>query len=83
MAVGPEHNSGNVGENRMTGKIISGLVAACLMVGVGSAFAWDAASQKNAEAAIAEFLRAEVAPPQSDAGRGVQRQGGTFHRGNR
>jgi lipid-binding SYLF domain-containing protein len=64
MAVGPEHNSGNVGEKRMTGKIISGLVAACLMVGVGSAFAWDAASQKNAEAAIAEFKRAD---PDMDA----------------
>ena len=59
MAVGPDHNHGNVGEKRMTGKIISGLVAACLMVGVGSAFAWDAASQKNAEAAIAEFKRAD------------------------
>jgi lipid-binding SYLF domain-containing protein len=44
----------------MTGKIISGLVAAYLMVvGVGTAFAWDAASQKNAEAAIAEFKRAD------------------------
>ena len=48
----------------MTRKIISGLVAACLMVGVGTAFAWDAASQKNAEAAIAEFKRAD---PDMDA----------------
>jgi len=48
----------------MTGRIISGLVAACLMVGIGSAFAWDAASQKNAEAAIAEFKRAD---PDMDA----------------
>ena len=48
----------------MTGKIISSLVAACLMVGVGPAFAWDAASQKNAEATIAEFKRAD---PDMDA----------------
>jgi lipid-binding SYLF domain-containing protein len=64
MAVEPEHNYGNVGENRMTRKIISSLVAACLMVGVGPAFAWDAASQKNAEATIAEFKRAD---PDMDA----------------
>ena len=48
----------------MTRKIISSLVAACLMVGVGPAFAWDAASQKNAEATIAEFKRAD---PDMDA----------------
>jgi lipid-binding SYLF domain-containing protein len=64
MAAVSERNHGNVGEKRMMGKIISGLVAACLMVGVGSAFAWDAASQKNAEAAIAEFKRAD---PDMDA----------------
>ena len=43
----------------MTGKIISSLVAACLMVGVGTAFAWDAEGEKNAQAAIAEFKRAD------------------------
>ena len=43
----------------MTGKIISGLVAACLMIGVGTAFAWDAEGEKNAQAAIAEFKRAD------------------------
>ena len=48
----------------MIGRIISGLVAVCLMVGIGPAFAWDAASQKNAEAAIAEFKRAD---PSMDA----------------
>jgi lipid-binding SYLF domain-containing protein len=48
----------------MTRKIISSLVAACLMVGVGPALAWDTASQKNAEATIAEFKRAD---PSMDA----------------
>jgi lipid-binding SYLF domain-containing protein len=48
----------------MIGRIISGLVAVCLMVGIGPAFAWDAASQKNAEATIAEFKRAD---PSMDA----------------
>lgn len=48
----------------MMGRIISGLVAACLMVGVGTAFAWDAEGEKNAQAAIAEFKRAD---PSMDA----------------
>jgi len=48
----------------MTGKLISGLVAACLVVGVGTAFAWDAAGERKAMAAIAEFKRAD---PSMDA----------------
>ena len=48
----------------MTGRIISGLVAACLMVGIGSAFAWDAEGEKNAQAAITEFKRVD---PDMDA----------------
>ena len=48
----------------MMGRIISGLVAACLMVGIGTAFAWDAEGEKNAQAAIAEFKRAD---PSMDA----------------
>lgn len=43
----------------MTGKFISGLVAACLIAGAGTAFAWDAAGEKNALAAIAEFKTAD------------------------
>lgn len=43
----------------MIGKLISGVVAACLMVVVGAAFAWDAEGEKNAMAAIAEFKRAD------------------------
>jgi lipid-binding SYLF domain-containing protein len=43
----------------MMGKLISGLVAACLLVGIGTAFAWDAEGEKNAMAAIAEFKRAD------------------------
>ena len=43
----------------MTGKFISGLVAACLIVGAGTAFAWDAAGEKKANEAIAEFKRAD------------------------
>jgi lipid-binding SYLF domain-containing protein len=43
----------------MTGKLVSSLVAVCLFVGIGSAFAWDAAGEKNAMAAIAEFKRAD------------------------
>ena len=53
-----------IGENRMIGKLISGVVAVCLMVGVGTAFAWDAEGEKNAQAAIAEFKRAD---PSMDA----------------
>ncbi len=48
----------------MTGKFISALVAACLVVGVGTAFGWDAAGEKKAMAAIAEFKRAD---PSMDA----------------
>ncbi len=55
---------GNVGENRMTGKFISGLVAACLVVVAGTAFGWDAAGEKKAMAAIAEFKKAD---PSMDA----------------
>lgn len=43
----------------MTGKLISSLVAACLIAGAGAAFAWDAAGEKNALAAIAEFKTAD------------------------
>jgi len=43
----------------MTGKLISSLVAACVIVGAGTAFAWDAAGEKNALAAIAEFKTAD------------------------
>jgi len=48
----------------MTGKLISGLVAACLIVVAGAAFAWDAAGEKKALAAIAEFKQAD---PSMDA----------------
>lgn len=43
----------------MTGKLISSLVAASLILGIGTAFAWDAAGEKNALAAIAEFKTAD------------------------
>jgi len=43
----------------MTRKLLSGLVAVCLLVVAGTALAWDAAAEKNAEAAIAEFKRAD------------------------
>jgi lipid-binding SYLF domain-containing protein len=43
----------------MTGKLIPSLVAACLIVGAGTAFGWDAAGEKKALAAIAEFKRAD------------------------
>ena len=43
----------------MMGKLMSGLFAACLLVGVGTAFAWDPGSEKEALAAIAEFKRAD------------------------
>src|SRR5215471_16363763 len=42
----------------MNGKFVASLAAAYLVV-AGTAFAWDAAAQKNAEAAIAEFKRAD------------------------
>ena len=40
-------------------KLVSSLFAACLVVGVGTAFGWDAAGEKNSLAAIAEFKRAD------------------------
>ena len=43
----------------MTRKLIAGLAAALMMVGVGAAFAYDAAGEKNALAAIAEFKTAD------------------------
>jgi lipid-binding SYLF domain-containing protein len=44
----------------MTGKLISGLVAACLVVFVGTAASgWDAEGEKNALAAIEEFKKAD------------------------
>jgi lipid-binding SYLF domain-containing protein len=43
----------------MTRKFVAGLAAALLIVGVGTAFAWDAAGEKNALAAIAEFKSAD------------------------
>jgi lipid-binding SYLF domain-containing protein len=57
-------NLETLGENRMMGKLISGLAAAVLLVGVGTAFAWDAAGEKNAMVAIAEFKKAD---PSMDA----------------
>jgi len=48
----------------MTGKLISSLVAACLILGAGTALGWDPAGEKNAQAAIAEFKRAD---PSMDA----------------
>ncbi len=43
----------------MTGKLVSSFVAACLVVVAGTAFGWDAAGEKMAMAAIAEFKRAD------------------------
>ena len=43
----------------MTGKLVASLVAACLIVVAGAAFGWDAAGEKKAMAAIAEFKRAD------------------------
>src|SRR5215471_3705678 len=54
-----EINLASEGEKRMMRKLIAGLFAACLLVGVGTAFAWDAEGEKNAQAAIAEFKRAD------------------------
>ena len=48
----------------MTRKFIAGLVAVFLVVGVGTAFGWDAAGEKKAEAAIAEFKKTD---PSMDA----------------
>ena len=43
----------------MTRKLITGLAAALMIIGVGAAFAYDAAGEKNALAAIAEFKNAD------------------------
>ena len=43
----------------MMGKLMSGLFAVGLLVGVGTAFAWDPANEKEALATIAEFKRAD------------------------
>jgi lipid-binding SYLF domain-containing protein len=43
----------------MTRKLITGLAAALMFIGVGAAFAYDAAGEKNALAAIAEFKNAD------------------------
>jgi lipid-binding SYLF domain-containing protein len=43
----------------MTGKLISALVVACLLVVGAAASAWDAEGEKNALAAIEEFKRAD------------------------
>ena len=48
----------------MTGKLVASFVAACLIVVAGAAFGWDAAGEKKALAAIAEFKRAD---PSMDA----------------
>ena len=48
----------------MTRKLIAGFAAALMIVGVGVAFAYDAAGEKNALAAIAEF---KTADPSLDA----------------
>ncbi len=48
----------------MTRKLIAGFAAALMIVGVGAAFAYDAAGEKNALAAIAEF---KTADPSLDA----------------
>jgi lipid-binding SYLF domain-containing protein len=59
VAAGAPHPMGKRSEeNRMSGKFVSSLVAAYLVV-MGTAFAWDAAGEKNAIAAIAEFKRAD------------------------
>lgn len=43
----------------MTRTFIAGLVAAGLLAGVGTAFAWDAQNEKESMAAIAEFKRVD------------------------
>ena len=43
----------------MTGKLVASFVAAYLIVVAGTAFGWDAAGEKKATAAIAEFKRAD------------------------
>jgi lipid-binding SYLF domain-containing protein len=43
----------------MTRKLISGFAAALMIVGIGTALAYDAAGEKNALAAIAEFKNAD------------------------
>ncbi len=43
----------------MTRKLIAGFAAALMIVGVGAAVAYDAAGEKNALAAIAEFKNAD------------------------
>jgi lipid-binding SYLF domain-containing protein len=43
----------------MMGKLMSGLLAACLLVGAGTAFGWDPAGEKQALATISEFKRAD------------------------
>jgi len=48
----------------MTKKFIAGLVAAFLVVGVGTAFGWDAEGEKKALATIAEFKKTD---PSMDA----------------
>jgi lipid-binding SYLF domain-containing protein len=52
---------GNVGGSFMTGRLISGLVVACLAVGiVGTAIAaWDPANEQRALDTIAEFKKAD------------------------
>ena len=43
----------------MTRKLIAGFAAALMIVGIGTALAYDAAGEKNALAAIAEFKNAD------------------------
>ena len=43
----------------MTARIASGLVALVLLVGVGTAFAWDPQNEKESMVAIAEFKKAD------------------------
>ncbi len=43
----------------MTRKLIAGVAAALMIVGIGAAVAYDAAGEKNALAAIAEFKNAD------------------------
>jgi lipid-binding SYLF domain-containing protein len=43
----------------MTRKLLAGFAAALMLVGAGAAVAWDAAGEKNALAAIAEFKTAD------------------------
>jgi lipid-binding SYLF domain-containing protein len=60
MAAASQPISETLGENVMTRKFISGLIAACLLGFVATAASgWDAEGEKNALAAIEEFKKAD------------------------